>query len=116
MTEAGFFGFIRSGLRAKWVRWWPRYEALKDARRKYEGPDKRRKWEFICAVCNKWWQQREVQVDHIEPCGSLRSFDDLAGFVQRLFVEKDKLRIVCIKCHHTLTEDSRCSRALDVSP
>ena len=33
------------------------------------------------------------------PCGSLRSFDDVGGFVERLFCETDFLAVRCFRCH-----------------
>lgn len=42
-------------------------------------------------------------MDHVQECGSLRAFEDLPGFVKRLFVEADGLRVVCKRCHHKKT-------------
>lgn len=42
-------------------------------------------------------------MDHIEPCGSLRSFDDVGGFVSRLFCEVEGLRVLCVGCHNART-------------
>lgn len=106
-TTAKFWSFIRSGLRNKWTRWPPRYEALNDAKRKYTGPDKRRKFEYQCAECKNWWAQKEVQVDHIHPVGSLNKYEDLPRFVRRLFVGKDKLRVLCKACHQAKTNEDR---------
>lgn len=107
LTESGYWSFIRSGLRAKWQRWWPRYEALKNARRKYAGPNTKQKWEFQCADCRDYFLQRQVQVDHVVPCGTLRSYADIAGFVQRLFVEVAGLRVLCKPCHAVRTKEER---------
>jgi hypothetical protein len=43
--------------------------------------------------------QKETQVDHIVECGSLRRFEDLPGFTERLFCEKEGLQILCRRCH-----------------
>lgn len=102
-SEAKFYSFLRSGLRAKWTRWPPRYEALADARRVYKGKNKRQKYEYKCADCNKYFAQKDVQVDHIIPCGTLKTWNDLAGFAERLFVSKDKLQILCKPCHRKKT-------------
>lgn len=100
-TTAKFWSFIRSGLRQKWVRWPPRYEALNAARKTVKG--KRHKYEYKCSKCRKWFKQKDVEVDHIEPAGSLSSYEDISGFVERLFVSADKLRIVCKPCHKKIT-------------
>lgn len=98
-TESRFFSFLRSNLRRASVKWPPIHAAKKDARRAYEGPDKNRKWEYQCAICKGWFKGTDTQVDHIEPAGSLKSFEDLQGFVERLFCEKDGLQVLCKTCH-----------------
>lgn len=109
-TEAGFWSFIRSGLRAKYSRWGPRYDILADAKIKYVGPNARQKFAYLCSQCGQSFAQKEVEVDHIVECGSLRSFDDLPGFVERLFCEKDGLRVVCKPCHKVITDQAREER------
>lgn len=48
--------------------------------------------------------RKEVQIDHIEPAGSLKGFDDLPGFVERLFCEVDGLQVLCKDgCHNKKT-------------
>ena len=78
--------------------------ALKAARRPYHGPNARRQWEYQCAACGLWWAGTEVQIDHIEPCGELRSLGDLPGFVGRLLCEGDGLRCLCRGCHEERKE------------
>lgn len=103
-TKARFFGFLRSALRLASRKWPPRIEAKNAARRTYVGPNKRQKYEYKCAICGDWFQGTEVEVDHIEPCGQLKEYDDLPGFVRRLFCEASELRVLCkSKCHHRLT-------------
>jgi hypothetical protein len=103
-TEAKFWAFIRSGLRAKWSRWPAKYAVLAAAKRNYSGDNPRQKYEYKCAKCKKHYPQKEVSVDHIEPVGQLRSFDDLATFCQRLFVGPDKLQVLCKKDHDAKTK------------
>lgn len=104
-TDAKFWSFVRSGLRRKWVMWPPRFEVIRDARRAVVG--KRHKWEIKCSKCKRWKQLKEIQVDHIEPVGELREYEHLSNFVRRLFVSKDKLRILCKPCHVKITNKSR---------
>lgn len=98
-TTARFWSYIRSALRRAWTRWPPRYKALNKAAVKYRGKDKRRKYSYRCAHCKKLFKQNEVQVDHIIACGTLRDYQDLPGFVQRMFVSEDKLQVLCKSCH-----------------
>jgi 5-methylcytosine-specific restriction endonuclease McrA len=107
MTESAFWGGIRSALRQK-SRWWkPAAEAKKKARKKYIGPNKRRKWVFECAECKGLFPDKEIHIDHIIPAGSLRCYDDLPGFVERLFCEVDGFQVLCETCHHTKTQKER---------
>lgn len=106
-SEAAFWSFIRSGLRAKHSRWAPRYAALAAAKRPYKGDNARQKFEYKCAVCKKWHIQKDVEVDHITPCGSLKCYDDLPGFVERMFVEVEGYRVACKSCHLKITKKER---------
>jgi hypothetical protein len=107
-TSAGYWGFIRSGLRQMSRRWPPlARQAINAARRKYDGENKRQKWEYQCSTCKCWRNRKQVEVDHIVPCGSLKSLDDLPGFVERLFCEPEGLRVLCDACHALRTEANR---------
>ena len=106
-TEARYFSFIRSALRKAWSKYPVRYQVLNEASRPYKGTDKRRKKEYQCASCNKWFMQKEVEVDHIKACGSLQKYADLPRFVETLFCEIDNLRVVCKPCHKDITAKER---------
>lgn len=100
-TTSRFWSFIRSGFRSKFSRWPPKYECIEDAKRVVHG--QRHKYEYQCAECKGWFKNKDVEVDHIEPVGSLKGYDDLVGFVQRMFVSKEGLRVVCKPCHKAKT-------------
>jgi 5-methylcytosine-specific restriction endonuclease McrA len=107
MTESMFWSMIRSTLRNK-SRWWkPISQCKSNARRKYNGPNKRQRWEYQCAKCKKWWSEKNINVDHIIPAGSLQCADDLPGFVERLFVEVEGLQVLCSNCHNLKTKSER---------
>ena len=107
MTESAFWSFIRSALRQK-SRWWkPITECKMKARRFYKGVNKRQKFEYQCAVCLKWFPDKEINVDHIIPAGTLRCANDLPGFVERLFCEVDNLQVLCSICHNKKTQDEK---------
>lgn len=106
-TTPRFFSFVRSALRRAYTRWPPNYAARRDARSPYCGPNKRQQWQYKCAICNGLFMQKETQVDHKIECGSLRAFEDLPGFVERLFCEKDGLQVVCRPCHQIKTNQQR---------
>jgi 5-methylcytosine-specific restriction endonuclease McrA len=104
MTESAFWSFIRSALRQK-SRWWkPITECKMKARRAYKGPSKRQKFEYQCNSCKAWFPEKQINVDHIKPAGSLNCKEDLAGFVERLFCEADNLQCLCSGCHDVKTK------------
>jgi 5-methylcytosine-specific restriction endonuclease McrA len=107
-TEARYFQFIRSALRQATMKYPVIAQYKKDNRRTVTG--KRHKFEYKCVECKKWKQGKQCAVDHIEPAGSLKSYEDLPGFVARLFCEADNLQILCDVCHKVKTEQERQAR------
>jgi 5-methylcytosine-specific restriction endonuclease McrA len=104
MTESAFWSFIRSALRQK-SRWWkPITECKLKAKRTYKGTNKRQKFEYQCANCKNWFPEKQINVDHIKPAGSLNCAQDLPGFVERLFCEQENLQVLCEKCHDVKTK------------
>ena len=101
MTEAAFFGMIRGCLRRAARFWKPATLCKTNARRAYKGKNKRQRWEYQCCECGEWFKGDEVQVDHIIPCGTLRCFDDIGPFCERLFCEVDGFQVMC-KPHHQI--------------
>lgn len=113
-TEARFWGFIRSALRKASVRWPVIHEAKRASRRPIGKPKEgrkktRQKWEYQCAICERWFPDKETHVDHIVPVGTLKCFEDLPGFVERLFCEQSGLRVACKTCHQDVTNEQRVS-------
>lgn len=107
-TEAKFFQFIRSALRQAYSRYPVKFQVKKAAERTVTG--KRHKYEYKCAECSEWFMGKEIQVDHIEPAGSLKSFDDLPAFAEKLFCEADGMQVLCKPCHQTKTNAERAAR------
>jgi len=106
-TESMHMGKIRSALR-NISRWWKPFAiALKNASHtSYVGRAKR--VVYLCAACNKLYGRKNVEVNHIIPVGSLKTYDDLPAFCQRLFVEDiSLLEVVCKECHQQITSDQR---------
>lgn len=110
MSVVEFWSMIRSALR-KASRWWKPVVAVKmKNRRKYNGPNKRLKFEYQCNICKNWFPEKHINVDHITPAGSLMSSDDLKGFVERLFCEEVGLQIACSGCHNKKTQKEKAVR------
>lgn len=94
--------FIRSAMRKAWTRWPPRFEALKRVRRPSKSDNPRLKWEFQCAHCRGWFQQKLVSVDHIQSWGSLTGLSHDQAW-ERLLVPLDQLQVLCATCHDKKT-------------
>jgi hypothetical protein len=106
-TESQHMGKIRSALR-NMSRWWKPFAiALKAASHThYVGRSKRVM--YLCRVCNTLHGRKNVEVNHIVPVGSLKTYSDLPAFCQRLFVEDPSLlEVVCKSCHLEITQDQR---------
>lgn len=105
--KPNFFVWLRSGLRSLSRKHQPIYEALADAKRPYKGSNARQKFVYCCALCGGDFPAKEVSVDHREECGSLLGWDDIQGFMERLFCEKQGLDVLCDSCHSCKTYSSR---------
>jgi hypothetical protein len=99
MTDVQFFQWIRQILRKSSLYWKPISQVRKEAQVPYKGPNKRRKYSYICSKCGKEYPATEINVHHKIECGTLKSFEDLPGFVERLFCEKELLCVLCKTCH-----------------
>lgn len=119
MTDAAFFGKIRSMLRKEWRHSQMYRDALNRAKVPYLGGG-RRKYSIKCERCSVEYAigQRVItgqtkqgkdkdslayQIDHKLDAGSLKTFDDLSGFTERLFCSPDDLQVLCVFCHKEKT-------------
>ena len=107
-TEAQYWSFIRGALRGA-VRRYPVKQKVKQANRKAV-IGKRHKFEYLCAHCSNYFVEKQVEVDHIIGAGSLRKYDDLPGFVERLFCEPANLQVLCLDCHRIKTNEEANER------
>lgn len=98
-TEARYWGFIRSALRHAFTKWGPKHAAKREAKVAYN--------KYNCAACSGVFPSKEVEVDHIVPAGSLRTYDDLPGFVERMFCEAEGFQVLCKTCHQAKTNEER---------
>jgi 5-methylcytosine-specific restriction endonuclease McrA len=108
LTESAYFSKIRSTLRNGFRYWKPMQLTLEAASRTYKGANKRQKKEYECASCNEWFMRKDVQIDHIIPCGSLKTYDDIVPFIERLTQEDaSAYQILCKPCHSVKTKLER---------
>ncbi len=106
LTEAGYWGAVRSHLRRGFRYWRPATNTKQAAKRPYKGANKRQRWEYKCKSCKKYYADKNVQIDHIIPVGSLKCSEDLAGFLERLTPEEG-FQILCKDCHQIKTNAER---------
>lgn len=102
-SMARYRTFVRSAMRRAWLKWPPRFEALKLARRPSQTDNKKQKWEFQCAICKKWHMGKNVSVDHITPWGKIWELS-LAEAWSRLLVGVSQLQVLCDGCHDHKTQ------------
>ena len=105
-TIARYRTFVRSALRKAWMKWPPRFDALRRASRPNQSDNKRLKSEYLCARCQKWHRQDAVSVDHIVPWGDpwAMSFPDA---LRALLVSVDELQVLCEPCHDLKTAEDK---------
>lgn len=100
MTESAYWAKLRSCLRRGFRFWKPMVDAKHAARRPNQSDNPRLRWEFLCAECGGWFPDKQVEVHHKVPCGSLKRYEDLPGFVERLTAEDvNSYQVVCRPCH-----------------
>lgn len=100
MTESEFFSMFKSMLRSGTKFWKPKLEYLESKSRPYTGPNKRIKKEYCCEKCNNWNVRAKVQVDHINPCGGIKYFEDIGDVAERMYIEADSgWQVLCLECH-----------------
>ena len=110
MTESEYWGKVRSALRKAFAYWKPAQEALKMAEcgtRKNPKTGRDRKI-YRCAACGEADFPEQMQIDHIEPCGSLKSLWDIAPFLDRLTCEdSSKFQVLHKTCHQEVTSQRK---------
>lgn len=106
LTESQYFSKVRSGLRNTFRYWKPAQIALERASRPSQSSNKRIKKEYQCAKCKQWFPRKGVEIDHLEECGRLASYDDIVPFLKRLTKEDpDAYQILCKADHRHKTDE-----------
>ena len=90
-STSRYWTYLRNVLRRGFSRYPNKYEVLK---RSKEGRN-----QYRCAGCGGVFGKKDTSVDHIEPCGPLRTWDDVAPFVDKMFCSLDGLQVLCKTCH-----------------
>jgi hypothetical protein len=104
MTEYEYLNFIRATLRRAFRFWIPLRVALKAAERPSQSANKRLKYEYHCNDCGGWFPRKEVEVDHVLPCGTFTRLEDVVQFIRNLTPENPGLfQVLCKRCHRAKT-------------
>ena len=117
-SESAWFSWIRSALRRSWNRHPTKIAKLKKELIQIPNPNPKSSTRFPtvkggkCSCCGGVFplsggkkegkHKVTIQVDHLEPAGSLRDIKHLQGFVERLFcVGLEDLALICSVCNKT---------------
>lgn len=104
---------IRTGLRQAFIR--SKYKAQFLSAKRIEIPKYKKNGElakrplikYECNHCKGEFSQAMINVDHIEPVGTLYSLNDVPRFFDRLFCTYDNLQVLCKDCHDVKTKKDR---------
>jgi hypothetical protein len=105
-TEARYWGYIRSGLRRMFQRYPNKYKCL--------AASKVGRGQYMCVECKNIHKNKDVSVDHIIPCGSLKKWEDVTPFMKALFCPLHNLQVLCKECHYTKTMHERGMTDTDI--
>lgn len=116
-SVASMLSVVRSAVRKAWMRH-PTKISLMAKERVYigdvpledrpEGLRANTKWLYNCAKCEKYYLQKDIEVDHIKGEHPLRDLQALPNFTESVLgVSWDDLQILCKPCHLTKTYAER---------
>ena len=131
-SESAWFSWIRSALRRSWNRHPTKIAKLKKELIQIPNPNPKSSTRFPtvkggkCSCCGGVFplsggkkegkHKVTIQVDHLEPAGSLRDIKHLQGFVERLFcVGLEDLALVCSVCNKTKDYAWKTGLSFDVA-
>lgn len=111
-TESRFNSFIKSGLRGMSRRWPPKFECLSDAcvGTKTNKSSGRLAKHYECAGCSGHFVAKDVAVDHIDPVVDVNGFTTWNDVIERMFVEKEGLQVLCSGCHKIKCDEEKQQR------
>ena len=67
-----------------------------------------------CQICNGWFANSNLQVDHVNQAGSIgNSWEGYFNWFYNLLAEKDNMQLVCVPCHKVKTYAERMNITLD---
>ena len=105
-TRGRFDSFVTSILRSGSRRWGPKYQTLNNAKteKKINPKSGRLAQHFRCAKCGEDFVAKDVEVDHVVPIGTEKTWDQ---FIDGLFCEADNLQVLCKPDHKQKTKEEK---------
>lgn len=102
-TKSAYFSWVRGQIRRGL---WSRNPIKNYIKRQAARPaprGMRAKKVIQCEFCLKDHAQSKIEVDHIIPAGSLKDWDDIGSFMERMLNPSGGYRLLCKPCHKTHT-------------
>lgn len=113
-TEAQFLNWIRGGLRRLWSRHPVKGELKKKNRKKMQNDRGNEVWHCLCSICESWYVQNDVEVDHIAPNPPFTKLEHIHDYTKNLLTtDIDGLQLVCKSCHKIKTYAERYGYAFE---
>lgn len=107
-TESAWLSYVRGGIRkGLWKNYPPKLEflKLKAEMRDNLNPRSMKRFPKVkmwqCEQCEEWFTSKDIQVDHRRGHNSLRSVDEIGGFVEAMLLDcaTEDYAIMCTPCH-----------------
>jgi len=117
-TEAEYWKYLRGQMRNIW-RFFPVKNKFKAMQMVpvFEGcgvTNPKVKKVGQCAYCKKWFAANKLQVDHIEPAGSFKSYEQAAEFIYNLLTPMSNMQLLCEdNCHCLKTYSERMGMSME---
>ena len=95
------------------MRWKPKHDAIKLAFVKNgKNPATGRDCKLHqCSACNELFPMKDMRADHLRPVVNPHvGFVSWDQYIQRMFVEVDHYRAICVGCHKEKTAEERALR------
>ncbi len=89
-------GRIISTLRRLWLFSEERHQCLRQTRIE--------RGKYRCSRCQDIFKMKELQVNHKNPMGRWKSWDE---YITKLFCEAIELEAVCVPCHKIITKEQK---------
>lgn len=117
-----FRSWFINALRRMYRRFPPYYTKRNENKEIYYIPSKtgkpKKRIRFLCSVCNKKYDNKDIRVDHIDPVVDPKvgfplkedGTDDWSMYISRLFCSIDNLDILCVNCHDIKTKSETIER------